>query len=155
LRDEGFHVTVTSGALLRKPGEICILCRQGAQKGPDQIHVSVREMELRVVLVEKQGMARLAVGIETDSLIKTSGRLGLVAVGAVQLPAFHRRNIGGEMALVIEAKDIGIADLLLDELELRVRSLERRKDFRITAPGPRRFHNHLLRRVGAEMEQGW
>src|SRR5947207_8791643 len=54
-------------------------------------------------------MTRLAIGSETDPLIKAAVRLELVAIIAIELLSIQRRNVGSEMALMIETQHVGIA----------------------------------------------
>src|SRR5438132_7698952 len=54
-------------------------------------------------------MTRLAIGSKTDPLIKAAVRLELVAIIAIELLSIQRRNVGSEMALMIETQHVGIA----------------------------------------------
>ena len=54
-------------------------------------------------------MARLTIRGETDSLIKVAVRLELMTVIAIELLSVHRRDVGSEVALMIEAQHVGIA----------------------------------------------
>src|SRR3954469_655721 len=109
-------------------------------------------MELRIVLVEEERVTRLTVRRETDSLIEPPARLRFVAVIAVELLPIHRRNVVSEMSLVIEAQDIGIARLVTDQLKLRMRVDEGRKDPCVTTRRPRHLENDLLRRMRSQMK---
>ena len=124
------------------------------KKVPHQIHVAMGDVELRIVLVEKQGMAGLAVRLEVDPLIETALGIGLMTVVAVELPAlFHGWNVRRIMALMIEAEHIGIARLLAHELKLRMIAGEGRKDLGITARRPRHFKDDLLGRMRPQMKR--
>ena len=129
-----------------------VLRGQRAQKCPDQVHVAVGEMELGISLVELQRVAGLAVRREIDPLIKTALRIGLVAVIAIELLPFHRRNVRGEMAAVVEAQRVGIGRLFANELELRMLAVKRREDLRVTHGRSRPLKNDLLRLLRTEME---
>ena len=85
------------------------------------------DSELRVPDIELERMARLAVRRKTDPLIKAAAWLRFVAIIAVQLLSVHRRNVIGEMALVIETEHVRITRLLLDELEFRMELAELRE----------------------------
>src|SRR4051794_39604993 len=102
-------------------------------------------MELRIVLVEEERVTRLAIRRETDSLIEPAARLRFVAVIAVELLPVHQRNVVSEMPLMIEAQDIGIARFVTNQLKLRMRVDEGRKDRGVTARRPRHLENNLLR----------
>ena len=81
----------------------------------------MRDTELRVVLVEEQRMARLAISRETDPLIETALGIRLVAVVAIELPAFfYGRNVRREMALVVETENIRVARFGGSELKFRM-----------------------------------
>ena len=122
LRDISFHVAITPDALLvLRASETGVLRRQSSQKCSDEIHIAVRQMELRIIFVEHQCVTRLAIRSETDPLIEPASWFLFVAVIAIELLPVHWRDIVGKMALVIEAQDVGVARFLADELEFRVR----------------------------------
>src|SRR5436305_4465542 len=110
-------------------------------------------MELRIILVEHQRMTRLAIRGEADPLIEPAGRLGFVAIIAIELLAVHRRNVVRKMALMIEAQNVGIARLVADELEFRMRVGEGGKSLRVTARRPRQLEDDLLRWIRTQMER--
>src|SRR5205807_5270355 len=70
-----------------------ILCRQGAQKGPRESDVAVRNFQVGIFRVELERVTRLAIGREGDALIITALRIGFVAKIAVELPAVDPRNV--------------------------------------------------------------
>src|SRR5205085_7673820 len=61
LGDERLHVAVTSGALIWEAGKVRILRGECSQKCAHEIHIAMRQMKLRIVFVEEQRVARLAV----------------------------------------------------------------------------------------------
>src|SRR5438552_16171357 len=97
-------------------------------------------------------MTRLAIGTETDALIKAAVRLELVAMIAIELLSIHRRNVGSEMALVIEAQHIGIARADAFQLKVGMR-FPRRSECRGKAlRRPRQLENDLLRGMWMSVE---
>ena len=62
-------------------------------------------------------MTRLTIGGEIDELVKAAVGLRFMAVIAFQSLAVHRRNVGREMALMVEAEHIGIARIYSLELK--------------------------------------
>ena len=114
------------------------------------------DVELRIVLVEEQRMAGLAVRRETDPLIETAVGIRLMTVVAIELPAFlHGWNVRREMALMIETEHIGIARLLAHELKLRMVVGERRKDLGVTARRPWHFKDDLLGWMRSQVKNRW
>src|SRR2546423_11890115 len=99
LRDVRFHVAITAGALIRIARKIRVLGGECSQKCADQIYVAVRQMELRIVFVEEQGVTRLAIRGETDPLIEPAAGLRRDAIIAAEFLPVHRRNVVPEMPL--------------------------------------------------------
>jgi len=98
-------------------------------------------------------VTRLTVGGEADSLIKAAVGLELVTIIAIQLLTVHRRNVGTEVALVIETENIGIARVHLFQLELGMRFPERSEHCGETLRRSGQFENNLLRRMRVSMER--
>src|SRR5256885_11594993 len=90
-------------------------------------------------------MTRLAIGTETDALIKAAVRLELVAIIAIELLSIHRRNVGSEMALMIETQHIGIARADAFQLKFGMRFPKRSECRCKTLRRPRQLENDLLR----------
>ena len=89
-------------------------------------------------------MTRLAIGSETDPLIKAAVRLELVAIIAIELLSIHRRNVGSEMALMIETQHIGIARADAFQLKFGMRFPKRIECRRKTLRRSRQLENDLL-----------
>src|SRR5204862_2308893 len=116
LRDISFHVAITPDALLLRSARAASVLRgQSSQKCPDEIHIAMRQMELRIIFVEHQRVTCLAIRSETDPLIEPASWFWFVAVIAIELLPAHWRDVVGEMALVIEAQDVRVARFLADE----------------------------------------
>ena len=77
LRHKRFHIAGRRSLFVLEAGESRVLRRERPQERPHQIHVSVREMKLRVILIELEGVAGLAVRGETNPLVKAAARLRL------------------------------------------------------------------------------
>src|SRR5436189_6420911 len=90
-------------------------------------------------------MTRLAIGTETDALIKAAVRLELVAIIAIELLSIHRRNVGSEMALMIETQHVGIARADACQLKFGMRFPKRSECRRKTLRRSRQLENDLLR----------
>jgi len=75
------------------------------------------ETELRIILVEKQCVAGLAICREIDAFVKAACRIGFVTVIAVEFLALHRWNIRREVTLMIKTNYVGIACFLADKLK--------------------------------------
>src|SRR5256885_17189223 len=93
-------------------------------------------------------MTRLAIGTETDALIKAAVRLELVAIIAIELLSIHRRNVGSEMALMIEMQHIGIARADAFQFKFGMRFPKRSECRRKTLRRPRQPENDLLPGMG-------
>src|SRR4051794_25048456 len=90
-------------------------------------------------------MARQTVRVETDPLIKATVRERFVAERTVEFLAVHRRNIGSEMALVIEPQHIRVLRVDAMKLKLRMLTGERIECLRKPLRRPRQIENVLLR----------
>ena len=66
-------------------------------------------------------MTRLTIRGKTGSLIKPAVRLELVTIIAVELLSVHGRNVGSEVALMIETERIGIARIHPFQLKFGMR----------------------------------
>src|SRR5207244_6212072 len=97
-------------------------------------------------------MTRLAIGTETDALIKAAVRLELVAIIAIELLSIHRRNVGSEMALMIETQHIGIARADAFQLKFGMRFPKRSECRCKTLRRPRQLENDLLRGMWMSVE---
>src|SRR2546430_11696674 len=97
-------------------------------------------------------MTRLAIGTETDALIKAAVRLELVAIIAVELLSIHRRNVGSEMALMIETQHIGIARADAFQLKFGMRFPKRSECRGKALRRPRQLENVLLRGMWMSVE---
>src|SRR2546430_15888418 len=97
-------------------------------------------------------MTRLAIGTETDALIKAAVRLELVAIIAIELLSIHRRNVGSEMALMIETQHIGIARADAFQLKFGMRFPKRSECLCKTLRWPRQLKNDLLRGMWMSVE---
>src|SRR5256885_12166752 len=97
-------------------------------------------------------MTRLAIGTETDALIKAAVRLELVAIIAIELLSIHRRNVGSEMALMIETQHIGIARADAFQLKFGMRFPKRSECRGKTLRRPRQLENDLPRGVWMSVE---
>src|SRR5438876_10077715 len=97
-------------------------------------------------------MTRLAIGSETDPLIKAAVRLELVAIIAIELLSIHRRNVGSEVALMIETKRVGIERV--DALELKFGMRFRKRSERIgkSLRRSRQLEDDLLRGMWMSMK---
>src|SRR2546430_9374086 len=89
-------------------------------------------------------MTRLAIGTETDALIKAAVRLEQVAIIAIELLSIHRRNVGSEMALMIETQHIGIARVDAFQLKFGMRFPKRSECRCKTLRRPPPLENVLL-----------
>ena len=81
-------------------------------------------------------MAGLAIGGVADSLVVAAVGPGLVAVIAIELLAINRRNIGGEVSLMIESQDVRIARMFPLDLEFGMSLIESGERLSETAIGP-------------------
>src|SRR5436190_12890397 len=97
-------------------------------------------------------MTRLAIGTETDALIKAAVRLELVAIIAIELLSIHRRNVGSEMALMIEMQHIGIARADAFQFKFGMRFPKRTECRRKTLRRSRQLENDLLRGMWMSVE---
>src|SRR2546426_7694514 len=97
-------------------------------------------------------MTHLAIGTETDALIKAAVRLELVAIIAVELLSIHRRNVGSEMALMIETQHIGIARADAFQLKFGMRFPKRSECRCKPLRRPRQLENDLLRGMWMSVE---
>jgi len=97
-------------------------------------------------------MTRLAIGSETDPLIKAAVRLELVAIIAIELLSIHRRNVGSEMALMIETQHVGIARADAFQLKFGMRFPKRSECRRKTLRRSRQLENDLLRGMWMSVE---
>ena len=97
-------------------------------------------------------MTRLAIGTETDALIKAVVRLELVAIIAIELLSIHRRNVGSEMVLMIETQHIGIARADAFQLKFGMRFPKRSECRGKTLRRPRQLENDLLRGMWMSVE---
>src|SRR5207245_9473485 len=97
-------------------------------------------------------MTRLAIGTETDALIKAAVRLELVAIIAIELLSIHRRNVGSEMALMIETQHIGIARADAFQLKFGMRFPKRSECRGKALRRPRQLENDLLRGMWMSVE---
>jgi hypothetical protein len=113
----------------------------------------MRNPHFRISPIELKGMTGLTVSGKTDPLIKMTVGLELVAIIAVEPLPVHRRNVGSEMALVIETKHIGIARVRPFQLEFGMRFPKRREGRGKTLRRPRQFKDDLLRRMRMPMER--
>src|SRR4029077_10914716 len=97
-------------------------------------------------------MTRLAVGSETNPLIKAAVRLELMAIIAIELLSIHRRNVGSEMALMIETQHVGIARADAFQLKFGMRFPKRSECRCKTLRRSRQLENDLLRGMGMSVE---
>src|SRR5947207_10239324 len=97
-------------------------------------------------------MTHLAIGTETDALIKAAVRLELVAIIAIELLSIHWRNVGSEMALMIETQHIGIARADVFQLKFGMRFPKRSECRCKTLRRPRQLENDLLRGMWMSVE---
>src|SRR5438876_9804127 len=97
-------------------------------------------------------MTRLAIGSETDPLIKAAVRLELVAIIAIELLSIQRRNVGSEMALMIETKHVGIARADAFQLKFGMRFPKRSECRCKTLRRSRQLENDLLRGMWMSVE---
>src|ERR1700719_1348531 len=97
-------------------------------------------------------MASLTVGSETNPLIKAAVGLELMAIITIELLPVHRRNVGSEVALMIETKHVGIARVDAFQLKLGMRLPKRREGGGETLRRPRQFKDDLLRRMRMPMK---
>src|SRR2546430_3692869 len=93
-------------------------------------------------------MTRLAIGTETDALMKAAVRLELVAIIAIELLSIQRRNVGSEMTLMIETQHVGIARADACQLKFGMRFPKRSECRRKTLRRSRQLENGLLRGGG-------
>lgn len=98
-RDEFFRVGLRRQA--RAACEVRVLCRQAAQVGAHACRFAVWDVQLRIVGIELERVAALAVSVEAEGLKVRVRRIGLMAVGAGQFPA-RKLHEAGEMERVIE-----------------------------------------------------
>src|SRR5260370_31617809 len=97
-------------------------------------------------------MTRLAIGTETDALIKAAVRLELVAIIAIELLSIHRRDVGSEVALVIKTEHVGIACIDAFQLKFGMRFPKRGERRGETLRRPRQLGNDLLRGMWMSVE---
>src|SRR5438552_15243821 len=97
-------------------------------------------------------MTRLAVGRKTQPLIKAAVRLELVAIIAIELLSIQRRNVGSEMALMIETQHVGIAHADAFQLKFGMRFPKRSECRRKTLRRSRQLENDLLRGMWMSVE---
>jgi len=97
-------------------------------------------------------MTRLAIGSETDPLIKAAVRLELVAIIAIELLSIQRRNVGSEMTLMIETQHVGIARADACQLKFGMRFPKRSECRRKTLRRSRQLENDLLRGMWMSVE---
>src|SRR5437762_12837082 len=97
-------------------------------------------------------MTRLAIGSETDPLIKAAVRLELVAIIAIELLSIQRRNVGSEMALMIETQHVRIARADAFQLKFGMLFPKRSECRRKTLRRSRMLENDLLRGMGMSVE---
>src|SRR5438876_12162430 len=97
-------------------------------------------------------MTRLAIGSETDPLIKAAVRLELVAIIAIELLSIQRRNVGSEMTLMIETQHVGIARADECQRKFGMRFPKRCECRSKTLRRSRQLENDLLRVVGRSVE---
>src|ERR1039458_6375503 len=98
-------------------------------------------------------MTRLAIRGETDSLHEPAFSVGFVAIIAIELLAVYERDVVRKMPLMVEAENIGIAQLCRVDLKLRVSIPKRRKNFGVSARRPGHLEYDALRRLRMPVER--
>src|SRR5438477_5337316 len=113
----------------------------------------MRDAHIRISRIELERVTRLTISGETDPLIEPAVRLKLVAIIAIELLSIHRRDVGSEMALMIETKRVGIARV--DALELKFGMRFRKRSERIgkSLLRPRQLEDDLLRGMRMSMKR--
>jgi len=112
----------------------------------------MRNAHFRIFPIELERVTRLAVSGKSDPLIKAAVRLELVAIIAIEFLSIDRRDVTSEVALVIEAKHIGIARADALQLKFGMRFPKRRECRCKTLRRPRQFENDLLGGMRMSME---
>ena len=97
-------------------------------------------------------MTRLTIRGETDSLIKAAVWLQLMAIIAIEFLSVHWRDVGGEMPLMIETQNIGIARVQPFQLKFGMLFPKRRKRVGETLRRSRQFEDDLLRGMRMSMK---
>ena len=92
--------------------ELGVLGGQRAQKCADKLRVAVRKLEIRILHIELQRVTFLAMRLEADRLHVPAVRLRLMAVVAVELARFGRRNVAAvQMTLMIETQHVVVTHI--------------------------------------------
>src|SRR5438477_639712 len=112
----------------------------------------MRNAHFRVSPIELKRMTGLAIGGKTDPLIKATVRLELVTIIAIEFLSVHRRDVGRQVTLVIETKQVGIARVNTFQLKFGMRFPKRSERRGKTLRRSRQLEDDLLRRVRMPMK---
>ena len=159
LRNEVRHISIACNSFF-EPRVIGVLGWQGAQEGPGERDVAMRNFQVRIFRVELEQVTGLAVGSKGDPLIITAFGIWFVAVIAIEFFSVHPGNVGREMALMIEAQDVAmflpivikIARFFALQLKFRMPIPKRGKRLRVTPRRSGQFQNDLCDRMRMAME---
>src|SRR5207249_2304309 len=101
---------------------------------------------------ELERVTRLTIVRKSNPLHETTIGLGLMAIVAIEFLSVHWRNVGGEVALMIETEHVGVSRVLALQLKLRMRFREIRERRGVTLRRSRQLEDDLLRRVRMSMK---
>lgn len=132
--------------------QFAILRLQVDDKSAHGDRIAVGNHDLPVILVELKGMTALTMLDESDGLIEAALGIRLMAIVTFEFPSVYRRDICGEMALMIKLQDVGVAGLIAFKLKLWMTIRERGKGLGITIGRPVQFQHYLPRRVRMTLE---
>src|SRR6266576_1311044 len=159
LGGEARHISIACNSFF-EPCVIGVLGWQGAQEGPCERDVAMRNFQIRILRVELERVTGLAVGSKGDPLIITAFGIWFVAVIAIEFFSVHPGNVGREMALMIEAQDVAmflpivikIARFFALLLKFRMHIPKRGKRLCVTPGRSGQYQNDLCDRVRMSMD---
>ena len=98
-------------------------------------------------------MTSLTIVGESNSLHEMAVGLRLMAISAIQFLPVHRRNVGSEMAFMIETQNVWVARVRAFELEFGMAFPKICEGRGVALRRPRQFKNDLLLRMRMSMKR--
>ena len=129
--------------------------RQTAQEPPHRDRAPMRQSQLGIPGIELERVTDLALGGKGDALIVVApGGIWLMTKTTLEFLSPEQRDIGSEMALMVEFQQIGIDYRFALELKFRMTIPEGSKGLGITVRRSRQLENNLPRRMRVTLEVG-
>lgn len=150
--NEVLYVVRLSDAFTNR--KVGILGRQSAKEAANCGGAAVGKSQLGILRVELKRVTNLALAKKRDAFVIATGRVGVVAIDAIQSMTVNPGDICRKMAFVIEPKHVRVARRLAFELELRMTVPERGESSGIAIAWSRQIKDYLLRWVGMALKTG-